>query len=84
MKPTTNPTLRRICTSQPAAPMQIPVRALLLTAAATGAYALVLNTMRPKPVPHYTPLAPPSPEVDADRIDAAERDALLQELADQV
>lgn len=64
--------------------MRFPLRALLLTAAATGAFALVLNALRPKPAAHYTPLAPPSPEVDADRMDAAQRDALVQELAGQV
>ena len=64
--------------------MRFPFRALLLTAAATGAYALALNAVRPRPVAHYTPLVPPSPEVDADRIEEAERDALLQELAGQI
>ncbi len=64
--------------------MPFPLRALLLTAAATGLYAAALSAVRPKPVAHYTPLAPPSPEVDADRIEAAEREALLQELSDQL
>ena len=64
--------------------MRFPFRALLLTAAATGAYAVVLNVFRPKPVPHYTPLALSVPEVEADRLEAAERDALLDELASHV
>lgn len=64
--------------------MRFPFRALLLTAVATGAYAVVLGAFKPKPVPHYTPQALSTPEVEADRLEAAERDALLDELASQV
>ncbi len=63
--------------------MPIPFRALVLTAAATGVFALALQATRPRPTPHYTP-RPALPEVDADALTPRQQDALLDELSDQL
>lgn len=64
--------------------MRIPFRALLLTAVATGAYALVLRRVAPRPEPVRTPIPTGIPEIDAERLAEAERDALVRELSDQL
>ncbi len=61
-------------------------RALLITTAATGAFALALTVVRSRR-PAATPaVSSPnaSPEVDADAMPSAERDALLEELDAQL
>ena len=62
--------------------MSIPVRALLLTAAATGVFAVAMRGLKPAPV--RRPLPTGNHEIDAENLAEAERDALLRELADQV
>jgi|GEM_PF-3492905 len=63
-------------------------RALLITTAATGAFAVALTVIRKRHETAAAP-APASPleaprEVDADAMPAGERDALLDELAAQL
>ena len=63
------------------------VRALLISAAATGAFAVALTLVkgRPeKPAPASDERAPDALMVDADRMPEAQRDALLDELAAQL
>ncbi len=62
--------------------MSIPVRALLLTAAATGVFAAAIRGI--KPAPERRPLPTVALEIDAENLDEAERDALVRELADQL
>jgi len=60
------------------------VRALLISAAATGAFAVELTLVKSrseKPAPASEERAPESLQVDADRMPEAQRDALLDELA---
>ncbi|WP_456428502.1 hypothetical protein [Rhodocaloribacter sp.] len=65
------------------------VRALLISAAATGAFAVALTLVRGRaeqPAPATPPdeRAPDALMVDADRMPEAQRDALLDELAAQL
>ncbi len=62
------------------------VRALFISAAATGAFALALTLVRgraeaPAPDAASAEDLPESLQVDADRMPEAQRDALLDELA---
>jgi len=61
------------------------LRALLISAAATGLAALLVNTLQqPGPVPPPPALPTGPTEIDADRLDPAEKDVLLEELATQL
>ncbi|WP_457654222.1 hypothetical protein [Rhodocaloribacter sp.] len=65
------------------------VRALLISAAATGAFAVALTLVkgragRPAPALASDERAPDALMVDADRMPEAQRDALLDELAAQL
>ncbi len=61
------------------------VRALLISAAATGAFAVALTLVKGRAGrPASDERAPDALMVDADRMPEAQRDALLDELAAQL
>ncbi len=57
-------------------------RVLLLTGVATGIFAAALSALQPPPPPRPTPTG--TLEIDAERMAEADRDALLQELSEQL
>ncbi len=61
------------------------LRALLISAAATGVFAVVLAALRERPAPPASDDVSTDPLlVDADRIPEAQQKALLDELASQL
>lgn len=60
------------------------LRALLISAVATGAAAVVMNTVMRRPTLVETKEDSDTSYVDADRLSEEEQDALLNELASQL
>ena len=55
-------------------------RALLISAVATGAAAVVWTALRPAPPAPTRPRSGPGPYVDADALTDEQRDLLMQEM----